>query len=96
MSVGHTVDGHTYLLETTPDSVPFVASTVEKYYDGNDDHHVGPGDVVVVEADTDRGVRADPDTRLEALLVTAPPPTDAEHDPVRSGLKNDEFDPTDR
>jgi quercetin dioxygenase-like cupin family protein len=64
--------------------------------DGNDEHDVEPGDVVVVEADTDRGVKADGDTRLEAFLVTAPPPTDAEHDPVRSGLQNDEFDPTDR
>jgi quercetin dioxygenase-like cupin family protein len=61
--------------------------------DGDDEHDVEPGDVVVVEADTDRGVKADGDTRLEVLLVTAPPPTDAEHDPVRSGLQNDEFDP---
>jgi len=64
--------------------------------DGDDDHRVEPGDVVVVEADTDRGVKADDDSRLEALLVTAPPPTDAEHDPVRRGLKEDEFDSTDR
>jgi quercetin dioxygenase-like cupin family protein len=61
--------------------------------DGDDEHDVEPGDVVVVEADTDRGVKADGDTRLEAFLVTAPPPTDAEHDPVRSGLQNDKFDP---
>jgi quercetin dioxygenase-like cupin family protein len=61
--------------------------------DGDDEHDVEPGDVVVVEADMDRGVKADGDTRLEAFLVTAPPPTDAEHDPVRSGLQNDEFDP---
>jgi hypothetical protein len=38
-------------------------------------------------------VRADEDTRLEATLVTAPPPTDAEHDPVRRGLQRGEFDP---
>ena len=61
--------------------------------DGDVDRRVEPGDVVVVEAGTDRGVRADIDTRLEALLVTAPPPTDAEHDPVRRGLETDEFDP---
>jgi len=61
--------------------------------DGADDHRVEPGDVVVVEAEADRGVRADDDRRLEALLVTAPPPTDAEHGPVREGLKRDEFDP---
>jgi len=50
---------------------------------------------VTVGADTDRGVKADDDSRLEALLVTAPPPTDAEHEPVRRGLRTDEFDPTD-
>ncbi|WP_353633209.1 cupin domain-containing protein (plasmid) [Halobacterium sp. NMX12-1] len=64
--------------------------------DGDDEHHVEPGDVVVVEADTNRGVKADPEARLEALLVTAPPPTDTEHDPVRRGLKENEFDPTNR
>jgi quercetin dioxygenase-like cupin family protein len=62
--------------------------------DGDTEHSVGPGDVVVVEADTDRGVKADDDSQLEALLVTAPPPTDAEHDPVREGLRRGEFDPT--
>jgi quercetin dioxygenase-like cupin family protein len=64
--------------------------------DGDTEHRVEPGDVVVVEAGTDRGVKADSDSQLEALLVTAPPPTDAEHDPVRRGLKEDEFDPTNR
>jgi len=61
--------------------------------DGDTERPVEPDDVVVVEADTDRGVKADEDGRLEALLVTAPPPTDAEHDPVRRGLKQNEFDP---
>jgi len=61
--------------------------------DGETERAVEPGDVVVVEADADRGVKADPDTRLEALLVTAPPPTDAEHEPVRKGLQQMEFDP---
>jgi len=61
--------------------------------DAEDEHEVGPGDVVVVEAGTDRGVRARGDERLEALLVTAPPPTDAEHDPVRRGLREGTFDP---
>jgi quercetin dioxygenase-like cupin family protein len=60
--------------------------------DGDAERAVEPGDVVVVEADTERGVRAD-DGRLEALLVTAPPPTDAEHGPVREGLRKGEFDP---
>ncbi|MEF8829332.1 MAG: cupin domain-containing protein [Haloarcula sp.] len=61
--------------------------------DGDTERAVEPGDVVVVEADTDRGVKAGADGRLEALLVTAPPPTDAEHEPVREGLKTGEFDP---
>jgi quercetin dioxygenase-like cupin family protein len=61
--------------------------------DGEDEHSVAPDDVVVVEAGTDRGIKADPDSRLEAFLVTAPPPTDAEHDPVRKGLQQNDFDP---
>jgi len=61
--------------------------------EGDTEHRVEPGDVVVVPADVDRGVRADNDGRLEALLVTAPPPTDAEHDPVREGLRRGVFDP---
>jgi quercetin dioxygenase-like cupin family protein len=61
--------------------------------DGDDDRRVEPGSVVVVPAGTDRGVRADDDSRLEATLATAPPPTDVEHDPVRRGLKRGEFDP---
>jgi quercetin dioxygenase-like cupin family protein len=62
--------------------------------EGDTDHRVGPGDVVVVEAGTPRGIRADGDQRLEALLVTAPPPTDEEHEPVRQGIRRGEFDPT--
>ncbi|MFD1647691.1 cupin domain-containing protein [Haloarchaeobius litoreus] len=61
--------------------------------DGDEEHAVEPGDVVVVQAETDRGIRADEDSRLEALLVTAPPPTDSEHEPVRRGLGQNEFDP---
>ena len=61
--------------------------------DDDEDHAVGPGDVVVVPAGEKRGVRADDGERLEATLVTAPPPTDAEHDPVREGLKRGEFEP---
>jgi quercetin dioxygenase-like cupin family protein len=60
--------------------------------DGHEEHHVEPGDVVV-DADTDRGIRAAGTSRLEALLVTAPPPTDAEHAPVRKGLQQNEFEP---
>ncbi|MFC5134046.1 MULTISPECIES: cupin domain-containing protein [Haloferacaceae] len=61
--------------------------------EGGTDHRVEPGDVVVVEAGTERGVRADDGERFEALLVTAPPPTDAEHGPVREGIRRGEFDP---
>lgn len=59
--------------------------------DGRAEHHVESGDVVV-EAETDRGVRADESSRLETLLVTAPPTSDAEHEPVRTGLRQNEFD----
>jgi len=61
--------------------------------EGETDHRVGPGDVVVVPADTARGISAADDSRLEALMVTAPPPTDTEHDPVRRGLRRGEFEP---
>ncbi|MFB6102761.1 MAG: cupin domain-containing protein [Haloplanus sp.] len=61
--------------------------------EGETPHEVDPGDVVVIPAGTERGIKADDDSRLEALLVTAPPPTEAEHDPVREGLRRDEFDP---
>lgn len=56
-------------------------------------HQVEPGDVVAIEAGTERSIRADENQRFEALLVTAPPPTDAEHEPVRRGIKKDEFEP---
>jgi len=55
--------------------------------DGDDTHRVSPGDIVVVEAETARRIRVDEDERLEALLVTAPPPSDAEHEPVRKGIQ---------
>jgi len=64
--------------------------------DGNDEHRVGPGDVVVVEADTERGVRADEEAPLEALLITAPPPGEAAHEPVRRGLEAGAFEPGER
>jgi quercetin dioxygenase-like cupin family protein len=60
--------------------------------DGGVEHEVSPGSVVSIPAGTERGVRAE-GGRLEAVLVTAPPPTDAEHDPVRRGLERGEFDP---
>ncbi|MEF8842207.1 MAG: cupin domain-containing protein [Haloarculaceae archaeon] len=75
------------------DVVVHVRSGTGLVRDGSEEHHVEPGDVVVVEADTDRGIRADEESRLEALLVTAPPPTDAEHAPVGRGLRQNEFEP---
>ncbi|SDX73474.1 cupin domain-containing protein [Halopenitus persicus] len=75
------------------DLVVSVRSGTGLVREGDREHRVEPGDVVAVEADVDRGIRADEDARLEALLVTSPPPTDAEHDPVRRGLKRGEFDP---
>jgi len=60
--------------------------------EGDTEHEVSEGDIVVVDADTERGIRAHGDG-LEALLITAPPPTDAEHGPVREGLRTGQFDP---
>ena len=57
-------------------------------------HRVSSGDIVVIEAGTARGIRADEDERLEVLAVTAPPPSDAGHEPVREGIRRGEFDPT--
>jgi len=75
------------------DLVVSVRSGTGVVRDGDTDRRVEPGDVVVVAADTDRGIEADADSGLEALLVTAPPPTDAEHAPVRAGLRRNEFEP---
>lgn len=61
--------------------------------EGDTDHPVEPGSVIAIEAGTDRGIKADDGGRLEAVLVTAPPPTDAEHEPVRRGLKHGTFEP---
>lgn len=61
--------------------------------DGEEEHRVEPADLVVVGAGTKRGIKADEDTKLETLLVTAPPPSDAEHEPVRQGLQRGEFEP---
>lgn len=57
-------------------------------------HRVSSGNIVVIEAGTARGIRTDEDGRIEALLVTALPPSDVEHEPVREGIRRGEFDPT--
>jgi len=62
--------------------------------EGGTDHRVEPGDVVTVAADEDRGIKADDDSRLEALLATAPPPTKTDHEPVREGVRSGEFEPS--
>jgi quercetin dioxygenase-like cupin family protein len=78
-----------------PDSDVTVAvqSVTGLVREGDTDHRVEPGDVVAIEAGTKRGVKADDGAQLEALLVTAPPPTDAEHHPVRRGIREGEFEP---
>lgn len=77
--------------EPSSDVVITVQSGTGLVREGETEHHVEPGDTVVVEADSARGIKAE--TELKAVLVTAPPPTDEEHEPVRKGLKNDEFEP---
>lgn len=62
--------------------------------DGDEAHEIEEGDVVVVEAGSDRGIKAVGGDRLEALLVTAPPLSDEDHGPVRRGILRDEFDPS--
>jgi hypothetical protein len=48
----------------------------------------------VPETDTDWGVPAAEDDRPETPLPTALPPADAEHEPVRRGARQGEFEPT--
>lgn len=59
--------------------------------EGETDHRVSAGSVVVVPAGVDRGVRAE--SELVATLVTSPPPGEAAHAPVREGLALGEFEP---
>lgn len=61
--------------------------------DGDEEQTVESGDVVVVESDSDRGIKADADSRLEALLVVSPPLTDAEYEPLHNELYRDVFAP---
>lgn len=79
----------------TPDSdvVITVFSGSGIVREGDTDHQIEPGSVVAVAAGTDRGIKADAAGRLEAVLVTAPPPTNAEHEPVRRRLQHGTFEP---
>lgn len=56
------------------------------------DHQVSPGDVVVVAAGERRGIEASGDG-LQAALVVSPPPDGSDHEKVREGLENDEWEP---
>ena len=60
--------------------------------DGDDEHKVEAGNVVVVPAGNERGVRAG-DEGIEAALVVSPPPTEADHEKVREGLRKGVFEP---
>lgn len=56
------------------------------------EHEIGKGDVVVIPAGDHRGICAKKEG-IEALLITSPPPSEADHDRVREGLREGEFDP---
>lgn len=68
-----------------------VREGIEVIRDGDEEHRVKPDGVVVIEADTDRGIKADDDAQPDAFLVTAPPPSDTEHGTVREGIKRGAF-----
>ena len=52
---------------------------------GHVERAVGPGAIVVVPAGQSRGVRAT--TRLVAVHVVSPPPTESDHAAVQAGLR---------
>ena len=52
---------------------------------GDEEAEVGPGAVVIVPAGASRGVRAT--TRLVAVHVVSPPPTEADHAEVQAKLR---------
>jgi quercetin dioxygenase-like cupin family protein len=49
-----------------------------------EEHRIGPGAIVVVPAGQSRGVRAA--TRLVAVHVVSPPPSETDHADVQAGL----------
>src|SRR4051812_6738461 len=52
---------------------------------GDDEAEVGPGAIVIVPAGSARGVRAK--TRLVAVHLVSPPPTEADHTEVQAKLQ---------
>ncbi len=56
---------------------------------GERDEPIGPGTVAFVPGGEVRGVRAT--TRMVAVTVVTPPPTDADHTEVAARLKRGEF-----
>ncbi len=61
--------------------------------ESNSTYSVDSGDIIVIKADKSRGIRADPENRLETLMVVSPPPTEAEHKKVREGIQKNQFIP---
>ncbi len=56
---------------------------------GEREERVGPGSMAFVPAGEARGIKAE--TRLVLLHVVSPPPTDADHVQVMTGLKRGEW-----
>jgi quercetin dioxygenase-like cupin family protein len=52
---------------------------------GEEESSVGPGAIIVAPAGETRGVKAT--TRMVAVHVVSPPPTDSDHAAVQSGLQ---------
>ncbi len=56
---------------------------------GDQEAEVGPGAIVIVPAGSARGVRAR--TRLVAVHLVSPPPTEADHTEVQAGLRRGDW-----
>ena len=59
---------------------------------GGQEQEVGPGVVAFAPAGEPRGVRA-AETRMTALSIVTPPPTEADHAKVREGLRTGTWRP---
>ena len=58
---------------------------------GNREESIGPGAIAFAPAGETRGLKAE--TRLIALHVVAPPPTEADHAEVMTGLQRGDWKP---